>query len=216
MDFVLNNKWLFLILAETVFWISTLSFLVVRYWFNLKILSTVFFLLFVLNDLWIATMGYFDFMRTGEFSSYQFIILIVIVYALTYGRGDFQKLDGFIQRKVAKWRGLTLPETKQKKRLYGFEHAKQERKNMYRHIILFFAVQLLFFFTFGFSNAVWNIQMDTLFHDWYDQVETDLFYKNIIANNITRLWALILTIDIVVSFSYTLFLKKDKSTTHAI
>ncbi|MBY6037693.1 hypothetical protein KUV80_13565 [Fictibacillus nanhaiensis] len=210
MDFVLDNKWAFLILAEVIFWVSTLSFLIVRYWFNLKRLSLIFFILFLVNDLWIATMGYFDYLRTGEFSAYQIIILIVIAYAFLYGKSDFRKLDGFIQRKVAKWRGLSEPELVHQGSLHGMEHAKQERKNMYAHFVVFFTVQLLFFFMFGFSDEVRNIKMDTFFSEWYQQAETSLFYRNDTANNITRIWALILMIDIVISLSYTLFPKKEK------
>ncbi|MQR97249.1 hypothetical protein [Fictibacillus phosphorivorans] len=215
MDFVLEHKWVFLILAETVFWVSTLSFLVVRYWFNLKKLSIAFFVLFLLNDLWIAAMGYFDYLRTEKFSSYQIIILIVIAYAFLYGKSDFQKLDRFIQRKVAKMRGLPEPDLPDSKPLYGMQHAKQERKNLYKHIFLFITAQCVFLLLFGLSDAVSSIQIDTFLKDWYDTTDTDLFYKNDVANNITRIWALILAIDIVVSLSYTIAPKKEKKTASA-
>jgi hypothetical protein len=215
MDFVLDHKWVFLILAETVFWVSTLSFLVVRYWFNLKKLSIAFFVLFLLNDLWIAAMGYFDYLRTGEFSTYQIIILVVIAYAFLYGKSDFQKLDRFIQRKVAKWRGLPEPELLDSKPLYGMQHAQQERQNLYKHILLFITVQGIFWLVFGLSDAVSTIQLDSLWKDWYDTTKTDLFYKNDTVNNVTRIWALILAIDIVVSLSYTVAPKKEKKATRA-
>ncbi|KZE69515.1 hypothetical protein AWM68_01160 [Fictibacillus phosphorivorans] len=216
MDFVLENKWLFLILAEVIFWFSTLSFLLVRYWFNLKKLSVAFFVLFLTNDLWIATMGYFDYLRTGVFSAYQIIILIVIAYAFIYGKSDFQKLDAFIQRKVAKWRGLPVPELRSTKPLYGMEHAKQERRNFYKHLIAFIVVQCLFVVMFGLSDAVTNIKIDTLFAEWYDQKQTELFYKSDTANNITRIWAIILAIDLVISLSYTVTPKKEKKAEHAV
>lgn len=214
-DFILDNKWLFLILAEIIFWVSTLSFLIVRYWFNLNKLSVAFFILFILNDLWIATMGYFDYLKTGKFSAYQIIILIVIAYAFLYGKSDFQKLDGFIQRKAAKWRGLPEPEFTASKPLYGMAHAKQERRNLYKHFLVFFAVQGLFLLMFGLSDAVSNIQLNTLFEEWYEKTNTDLFYQNDTANNITRIWALILAIDIVISLSYTVAPKKEKKTSHS-
>ncbi|WP_137790317.1 hypothetical protein [Bacillus sp. E(2018)] len=215
MEFVLEHKWAFLILAETVFWVSTLSFLVVRYWFNLKKLSIAFFVLFLLNDLWIAAMGYFDYLRTGKFSSYQIIILIVIAYAFLYGKSDFRKLDRFIQRKVAKMRGLPEPNLPASKPLYGMQHAKQERKNLYKHILLFITAQGVFLLLFGLSDAVSSIQIDTLLKDWYDTTDTDLFYKNDVANNVTRIWALILAIDIIVSLSYTVAPKKEKKSVSA-
>ncbi|MFG6496423.1 hypothetical protein P8610_13740 [Fictibacillus sp. UD] len=216
MEFVLDNKWLFLILAETVFWLSTLSFLLVRYWFNLKRLSVAFFILFLVNDLWIATMGYFDYLRTGEFSAYQIIILVVIVYAFIYGKSDFQKLDAFIQRKVAKWRGLPAPELTSTKPLYGMEHAKQERRNFYKHLIAFIAVQCLFVVMFGLSDSVSSLQIDTLFAEWYDQKQTELFYKSDTANNITRVWTIILAIDLIIAMSYTVAPKKKKKASHAV
>jgi hypothetical protein len=215
LDFILDNKWAFLILAEIVFWVSTLSFLVVRYWFNLKKLSVAFFILFIVNDLWIATMGYFDYLRTGEFSAYQIIILIVIAYAFLYGKSDFRKLDGFIQRKVAIWRGLPEPDITREKPIFGMEHAKQERQNMYKHILVFSVVQITFIVMFGFSEAVSSIQLNTLIEDWYEPVKTDLFYQNDTANNITRVWGLVLAIDIVISLSYTLWPKKEKQQLHS-
>ncbi|MBN3554494.1 hypothetical protein JYA63_09470 [Fictibacillus nanhaiensis] len=215
MDFVLEHKWVFLILAETVFWVSTLSFLVVRYWFNLKKLSIAFFILFLLNDLWIAAMGYFDYLKTGKFSTYQIIILVVIAYAFLYGKSDFQKIDRFIQRKVAKTRGLPEPDLPASKPMYGMQHAKQERKNLYKHILLFITAQCVFLLLFGLSDAVSSIQIDTLLKDWYDTTDTDLFYKNDVANNVTRIWALILAIDIIVSLSYTIAPKKEKKATSA-
>ncbi|MCM3719048.1 hypothetical protein [Fictibacillus phosphorivorans] len=215
MEFILDHKWTFLIIAEVIFWVSTLSFLIVRYWFNLKKLSTVFFVLFILNDLWIATMGYFDYLRTGEFATYQTIITIALVYALLFGKSDFKKLDHFIQRKVAKWRGLPEPEVETIKPLYGKEHAKQERKNFLGHILLFSAVQVLFYFLFGLSDAVSSTSLDTMFEEWYDQEESNLFYNNDTANKITRVWALILAIDFIISMSYTLFPKKEKQHTRS-
>jgi hypothetical protein len=62
------------------------------------------------------------------------------------------------------------------------------------------------------------LKIDTFYgrlKDWYDQKETDLFYKNDTANNVTRIWALILAIDFVISLSYTIFPKKEKQLTHS-
>ncbi|MBM7553499.1 hypothetical protein [Thalassobacillus pellis] len=42
MDFILEHKWIFLIIAEVVFWISMLTFLILRYWFHLQKVSMVF------------------------------------------------------------------------------------------------------------------------------------------------------------------------------
>ncbi|MGR6007913.1 hypothetical protein ACT7CZ_00690 [Bacillus cereus] len=131
MNFILENKWTFLIMAEAIFWISIICFLLLRYWFEFKKLSIAFFILFIVNDLWIATMGFFDYLNTGKFSNYQLIIVIIIVYALTYGKTDFRKLDAFIQKKVAKWKGNPIPELPNVKKTIRKRACKNGTKTLF-------------------------------------------------------------------------------------
>ncbi|CAM4057892.1 hypothetical protein BAMA_00665 [Bacillus manliponensis] len=212
MDFILENKWTFLIIAEVVFWISILSFLILRYWFELKKSSLAFFILFIVNDLWIATMGFFDYLKTGKFSNYQIIIVVIIVYALTYGKNDFRKLDAFIQKKVAGWKGNPIPEVNIPKRLSGKEHAKNERKQFFFHFLTYVVVHAIFIIIFGLSNQLHDIQnIGSSLSQWFEEIHPQLPTNNMAVNNLSRIWTLILAIDGAISLSYTFFPRSEES-----
>ncbi|ADY24355.1 hypothetical protein P4U05_12275 [Bacillus paranthracis] len=212
MNFILENKWTFLIMAEAIFWISIICFLLLRYWFEFKKLSIAFFILFIVNDLWIATMGFFDYLNTGKFSNYQLIIVIIIVYALTYGKTDFRKLDAFIQKKVAKWKGNPIPELPNVKKLSGKEHAKMERKHFSIHLLIYIVAHVVLVSIFGLSDqltdihSIWNTLVT-----WFEEKQPHFPSNNIAFNNLSRVWSLILAIDAVISLSYTFFPKKGTS-----
>lgn len=108
MDFILEYKWLFLILGEIVFTLCAAAFLLLRYWYQLEKLSIIVFVIFIINDLWIAFLAVMDYQRTGAFSLYQIIAVVFIIYALTLGKSDMKKLDEVIKRKVAEKRGVTV------------------------------------------------------------------------------------------------------------
>ncbi|WP_231887797.1 hypothetical protein [Fictibacillus phosphorivorans] len=211
MDFILENKWQFLIIAEVFFWIFSLTFLVVRYWFNLKKLSIVFFFLFIINDLWIATMGFMDYLKTGNFTSYQIVILIIIVYALTYGKSDFRKLDIFIQKKVAKWKGEPIPELKGPEKLYGKDLARQERKHFAIHLSIFILAHIGMFLVYGLSDQLTQTEnIEQLLSQWFSSKDALYPFNNKSMNNLSRIWTLVLVIDGVTSLSYTFFPKNEK------
>ncbi len=213
MDFILEHKWAFLIAAEVFFWISILSFLVVRYWFNMKTLSVVFFTLFIVNDLWIATMGFMDYLRTGNFTSYQVVILVIIVYALTYGKTDFKRLDVFIQKKVAKWKGEPIPNLSGPIGLHGKAKAIQEMKHFSIHLLIFGVIHGILFFLFGLSTEFDQINgLSHFFSEWFSGKQALLPFDNASANNFSRIWSLVLIIDGVTSLSYTIFPKSERKT----
>jgi hypothetical protein len=111
MDFILEYKWFFLIGAEVSFWVLSFAFLVLRYLFDLNRASFVVLGLIVLDNLFIAGLGLLDYARTGEFSTYQFVAVAIIVYGLTFGKRDFKRLDAYLKRKVMRWKHRApLPE----------------------------------------------------------------------------------------------------------
>lgn len=108
MDYILEYKWLFLIMGEVVFTLCAAAFLLLRYWYQLEKLSIIVFLIFIVNDLWIAFLAVMDYQRTGAISWYQIIAALFILYALTLGKSDMKKLDCVIKRKVAEKRGVRV------------------------------------------------------------------------------------------------------------
>ncbi|MDC2865500.1 hypothetical protein [Bacillus sp. BP-3] len=212
MNFILENKWMFLIIAESVFWVSVISFLLLRYWFEFKKLSITFFILFIVNDLWIATMGFFDYLQTGKFSNYQVVIVVIIVYALTNGKSDFRRLDAFMQRKVAAWKGKPIPDIKSIKKLSGKEHARNERKHFFVHFLIYIIAHIILISLFGLSDQLSDLNnIGNTLTQWFEEKQPHFPSNNIAFNNLSRIWSLILAVDAVISLSYTFFPKEDTS-----
>ena len=208
MDFILDYKWFFLITAEVVFWVCAIAFLLLRYWFQLKKLSLFVLIIFIVNDLWIALLAYFDYQRTGEFSIYQIIIVIIIVYAMTFGKSDFKKLDAFIKRWVAKKRGEPINESLHPVKLYGKAYALKEWKQFAGHFVVFVLVHIGFAIGVGFSDSLQQTPLNDLFGMWFDDENGKFPFNNEGFNKFSQVWLLILAIDFVITLSYTLFPKK--------
>lgn len=200
-ELISTYKYGLLITAEVIFWTSLISFLVIRYWFRLSKISLFFIPVIIINELFLAFIAYIDFQNTGKFSSFQTLILVIVIYSLTYGKKDFRLLDLFIQRQVAQWRGETLPEELPKEvPLYGWEHAKNELKAWLTHLFFYIGflliIAILFEFTFEHLSSI------------PQAFEKGTLLKNEIANGFLLLWTLIFVIDTVITFSYVLFPKK--------
>ena len=190
-SFLLNHKIEVLIASEIIFFVFVGLALLLRYWFRLKKASIIAFIIVILNELAVFAIGVFDYIEVGTFSQFQMLIIIFIIYAILFGKSDFKKLDRWIQKKVAKLKGEPIPDfgEESKRKLYGKEHAKEERKGFYQHLIIFVIAQICFFLMLHF------IPMEN----------TDLIA------GISNVWTKVLIIDFIWSFSYTIWPKKEKS-----
>jgi len=140
MDWIATYLWELFIFVEVIFWLSIILFLILRYVLNWKHVSIWILPLFIASIIADIFLGWVDYQQTGEFSSFQIIIVIFVIYAVTSGRSDFQRLDGWVQRKIASWKGEPEPEpisTVKPVPKYGKEHAKHERHGWYSHAIIF-------------------------------------------------------------------------------
>ena len=208
MDFILDNKWFFLITAEIIFWICAIAFLLLRYWFKLERLSMFIFFIFIVNDLWIAFLAFMDYRRTGEFSVFQIVILIIIVYALTFGKSDFMKLDLFIKRQVAKIRGETIPASEMPVQRYGLDLALYEWKQFAGHLFIFALLHIVFAFAFGLADQFNTLQIE----QWLNIIKNDdngLPFNNEGINSVTKIWFIVLIVDFGITLSYSVFPKKS-------
>ena len=84
-----------------------------------------------------------DYYQTGKFSNFQIITVIILLYAVFYGKKDLKKLDIFVQKSVAKWRNEPAPIIEEQVELTGMAYAKQEIKIGY--YILFYSLVHIFF-----------------------------------------------------------------------
>ncbi|MBJ6949958.1 hypothetical protein JG666_22090, partial [Vibrio cholerae] len=87
-----------------------------------------------------------DYYQTGKFSNFQIITVIILLYAVFYGKKDLKKLDMFAQKLVAKRRNEPAPIMEEQIELTGTAYAKQEIKNWALHLSLFVVVHIFFFF----------------------------------------------------------------------
>lgn len=207
MDFILDHKWFFLITAEVIFWICAIAFLLARYWFKIDKWSKFIFVIFIVNDLWISFLAFMDYRRTGEFSVFQIVILIFIVYALTFGKSDFMKLDLFIKRQVAKIRGETIPASEMPVQRYGLDLALYEWKQFAGHLFMFVLVHLVFWFAFGLSEQLMNLAMQEWVSSLLNNDNKEIPFNHEGVNSISTVWRIILFVDFVITLSYTVFPK---------
>jgi hypothetical protein len=100
MDLLMEHKWVLLVGAEASFWLLSGTFLVLRYWAGLDRLSLAFLALILVDNLIILGLGILDYLYTGVFATYQFAIVAVLLYGITFGKRDFARLDAYLKRKV--------------------------------------------------------------------------------------------------------------------
>ena len=89
----------------------------------------------LVNEVFILTLGVVDYYQTGKFSNFQIITVIILLYAVFYGKKDLKKLDIFAQKSVAKWRNEPAPIIEEQVELIGMAYAKQEIKNWVLHLV---------------------------------------------------------------------------------
>lgn len=206
-DFILQFKWLFLILGEVVFWVSLLGFFVLRYALGREKESKYFILAWLLSDVWLLVLGFLDYRRTGEIGTFQIVIVIVLLYALTFGRSDMKKLDRWVKRQIRKWKGEAPEEGEGQERLTGMRYAVSQGREFAMHLAMYAAVILIlsFFLPFrGFDGLISSGGFgDTLGH----LIEEGLF-ADPVAGKITGIWTLILIIDLAITLSYFILPRK--------
>lgn len=197
MSIFIEYRWLFLIGAEIVFWVSAISFFLLRYGFRLRKSSFVAGIVLLLNEVFILTLGVIDYYETGKFSNFQIIVVLILLYAIFYGKKDLKKLDIRVQRMVAKWRNEPLPAMEEQVELTGWAHTKHEIKQWSIHLVLFFLVHLVFFFLYGFVPIEqWG--------SWFEEG----IVLNQTASRVSQVWGIVFLVDTIITFSYVVFPKK--------
>jgi hypothetical protein len=199
MNILVEYRWTFLIGAEIIFWCSIIGFFVLRYMFQLKKASFIAGIVVLVNELFILTLGVIDYVETGTISQFQIIIVIILLYMIFYGKKDLRKLDFFIQRQVAKWRGEELPIMEEVIELAGWAYAKKELKKWSIHVVLFVSVHVFFFFVYGLVP----------FDEWQNWLKAGIVQHEG-ASRVSQIWAVVFLIDTIITLSYVVFPKETK------
>ncbi|WP_159885767.1 hypothetical protein [Paenibacillus puerhi] len=204
LEFLTHHRWNFLILAEAVFWISLLIAITMRYWFDKPKAALAAIMLTLINELWILFLAILDLKQTGQLSVFQIVIVILIVYTLVLGKRDLKKVDRFIHRKVARFKGREVPEHLQEVK-YGMAKAKEELKGFGLHVLLFLSVHAVFYLLLYFVNRELHPVPPGAWVPWLKEQ----FHQHQTLVQVNKIWSVLLVLDAVISFSYLLFPKKE-------
>lgn len=99
-DLITENKWLILLTLEFFAWSTTFFMFYARYkmqspfWF--KTASVLFTLTGIIPQ---VSLGIVNFITTKELDLFTLVILLLIVYGLTIGKKQVQKLDSWAKQR---------------------------------------------------------------------------------------------------------------------
>lgn len=174
--------WL-IIACEIGFWIFVLAGLIARYVFKQKKLGAFLLIGTPIVDLVLLLATVVDLKNGAEAAAVHGIAAIYIAVSVVYGHHMIKWADKQFAFRFANG------EKPVKRKKYGKELAKEERKGWYYHLLAWLigsallAAIILFIHDFSRTEALLSI---------------------------LKMWSLVLIIDFLISFSYTIFPKKEK------
>ncbi len=211
MNMLLEYQWEIFIVAEVLSFASLLMFGIIRYFLGKQRLSLLFIAAFLAFLVFEAVLGLVIYKQTGEFSTFQLVITIFVLYACTFGIVDFLRLDRWMRQKIGKLRNVELltPED------YAIIARNRDPKHVARkyrnsaaiHLLLFLIGQSILW---SIGTQSWEMFISYL-TDWsWIEAESAAFtpYANDTMFGIGMLWGIIFIVDFIYSMSYTLFPSK--------
>lgn len=206
--FVISYQWEIFIVMEVLSIVALLLFGFVRYFMDRPRLSIVFITAFLALLSFEALLALMIYQKTGEFSTFQIVIVVFILYACTFGIGDFKKLDRWMRKKIGQWRDIELLTEKDYRILARNQDpkyiAKKYRRSSMIHFIIFIIVQGAFWF---YGTTSW-VEMIGYLRD-LSWIEVGNFvnspYPNEVIYGIGMIWGIVFIVDFIWSWSYTIF-----------
>ena len=173
---------LLIIICEIAFWLFLLGGLAARYLFHARRLSTLLLAGSPLIDGLLLVATTIDLKSGGPPTFAHGLAAIYLGVSVAFGRQIITAAD----RRFAAWIGEKTKPAPQPK--FGKAHAAQERRNWLRHLL-----------AFGIGATLLCVMM---FFVGIGPASHSLFLT-------LRTWAIVLLIDFAISFSYTLWPKKE-------
>lgn len=202
---LISYQWHIFITLEIISVLSALLFIVLRYGFKKRALSSFFLLLFILPLLLEALLAYTIYQQTGEITSFHIVVGLFVLYACTLGVSDFKKLD----RKLRKWIGERRGENLLTERdLYLLAREKDSRY-LQKKSIFYFALHTIIFSLFIF--IMWSKYGNTHFTfsmQWFSDAKAIQPFTSELATNILQVWIVVYIIDSLINLSYIFFPSK--------
>ena len=172
-----------IIFCEVMFWVLVAAGLTMRYAYDKKSLGMTLLALTPLVDLALLIMTVLDLRGGATPTVAHGLAAVYIGVSIAFGRKMIAWADGRFAAKL----GGAAKERPPKK--YGKAHAAQERRDWLRHLL-----------AFGIGAAL-LLAMIALIGD---------MGQSQVLLGLIRTWAIVLGIDFLVSFSYTLFPREEK------
>lgn len=103
MDFIIENRWWLLLFFEVLAWIATIFMLFARYKLQSQSLFKWGVVLTVLTGVVPhVTLGIVNYIESRRVDVYTVVIVGLIIYGLTLGKKDIQRLDAWAKQYFAK------------------------------------------------------------------------------------------------------------------
>ena len=213
MPFIVEHQWGIFITIEILSFLSLLLFGLLRYVLNKQkasIIAIIAFLVFLIIE---ALLGILIYQETNEISTFQIVIGLFVIYAITFGVFDFMKLDRWMRKIVGKWRRTELLTARDyailKRQKDPKYQAKKYRLTSTIHLFVFIVGQSILWF-YGTESFEEMLSYLTNF-SWVEAgVAENSPYANEITYSIGRIWTLVFIVDFIYSWSYTIFPGKPK------
>ncbi|WP_164670888.1 2TM domain-containing protein [Virgibacillus doumboii] len=174
----------FIVACEIGFWVFVLSGLVARYILKKKKLGAVLLICTPVVDLLLLIATVIDLKNGATATTVHGVAAIYIGVSVAFGH---QMID-WADRYFSYWFADGKKPVKKKK--YGKEYAKRERGGWYRHLLAW---------------CIGTAILGGIILYINNPSQTEVLFRTL------QFWSLILVIDFVISFSYTLFPKKENS-----
>ncbi len=171
-----------IVACEIGFWIFLLAGLFVRYILGAKKLGVGLMLFTPIIDLILIIATVLDIQRGAEVTVFHGLAAIYIGITVAYGHSMIKWAD---ERFAYRFAGGPKPAKLEK---FGTEHAKRERAGWLRHFIAY---------------VIGNLILAGMILFIGDSSETSALF------NLSKTWTTVLVIDFAISFSYTLWPRKE-------
>ncbi|PLT31628.1 2TM domain-containing protein [Peribacillus deserti] len=170
--------------CEVGFWVLVITGLISRYLFQKKQLGAFFLLCTPVIDLLLLAAVVIDLRNGSSATFFHGVAAYYIGMTIAFGKGMVDWADRQFAYRFSNG------STPAKRSVYGAEHARRERRGWLRHL---------------FGWVIGNAILLAIILITGDASRTkELLY-------VMQLWAIILAVDFVWSFSYTLFPKKNNT-----
>lgn len=213
MNVMIDYQWEIFITLEVLSVVSLILFGVLRYFFSKPRLSIIFILLFLMLLVIEAGLAIYIFRETGEISTFQIIISIFVLYAITFGILDFLKLDRWMRRTIGNMRGADLLSDKDRKIIERNKDpkyiAKKYRMTSITHLVVFVIGQGILW-SMG-TGSMEEMKMYITDFSWLEEGNAENSpYSSDMTLAVGTIWGIVFIVDFIYSWSYTVFPSKKK------